>query len=400
MNDLTVLKNQQNPAFILRTGRAISFLLYSAVFLLGLGFHVAYIFILLLIFSVRPGYLLRPSFNKSFLVLFLLISVFLLPQYLVGYSQVTLDNPIASMLSVMFSIVMFGLLLQQLPPVIIRNSIVFFVVGVGVEALITVVYSFIDEPYFYGYGRLYNPFHDREENSPGAALKIACLSSVGIWFIFNNKSLYKKIALLAFVSFLTLLAAWLASRAYFVILFFALVLCVFINLRLKNIIIVVMLGGLGLISFYALFQNFDASIFSQLSRFDGGLESARFLLWKDGVVKLLTHPIGGFDVDQTIDPVQWFHNVFLDSARLAGWMPVLSLIAFVFYSFWLYLNKRNEYYLFAGFVFSIVFVIMQQDVVIEAMVRLLVLLYFCAILLGSIGSKCADTKLVARRRYE
>src|SRR5690606_25575294 len=161
--------------------------------------------------------------------------------------------------------------------------------------------------------------------------------------------------------------------------------------------IVVMLGGLGLISFYALFQNFDASIFSQLSRLDGSLESARFLLWKDGVIKLLTHPIGGFDVDQTIDPVQWFHNVFLDSARLAGWMPVLSLIAFVFYSFWLYLNKRNEYYLFAGFVFSIVFVIMQQDVVIEAMVRLLVLLYFCAILLGSIGSKCADTKLVARR---
>lgn len=377
-----MLARNKNSLFSLKKDSASNFLLYSAVFFLGLGFHVVYVLVLLLFFAVKPSYLLRPTFRKSFLITFTLISLFLLPQYTIGYHQIEVDSPIFSLLSVMFSIVVFGGLLQQLSPIIIRNCIVILIVGIGVEALITIIYSLLQDLSYYGYGRLFNPIIDKEVNSPAAALKIACLASLCIWYILQQTVFLKKLLLLLFVATLTLLATWLASRAYFVITFLSLVLALILNFKTKNIVRVILFGTVGFLLFLMLFQNIDVSIFSRLNRLDGSLESARFLLWKDGFAKLLTHPVGGFSVDQTIDPVRWFHNVFLDSGRLAGWLPVFSLLIFTLYSFYLFLSKRNEHSLFAGFIFAIVFLLMQQDVVVEAMVRFLVLIYFCSILLG------------------
>ena len=377
-----MLTRNKNSLFSLKKDSASNFLLYSAVFSLGLGFHVVYVPVLLLFFAVKPSYLLRPTFRKNFLITFTLISLFLLPQYIIGYHQITVDNPIASMLSVMFSVVVFGGLLQQLSSTTIRNCVVILIVGIGAEALITIVYSLLQDSVYYGYGRLYDPVNGRETNSPGAALKIACLVSLFIWYVFQNISIIKKLALLFFIATLTLLATWLASRAFFVITFLSLAFSLILNFKVRNIIRLAFFGAVGLLLFTFLFQNTDVSIFSRLNRLDGSLESARFLLWKDGFAKLLTHPAGGFSVDQTIDSVRWFHNIFLDSGRLAGWIPVISLISFAFYSFMLFLQKRNQFYLFAGYMFVIVFMLMQQDVVVEGMIRFLVLIYFCSILLG------------------
>src|SRR5690554_8186538 len=138
-----------------------------------------------------------------------------------------------------------------------------------------------------------------------------------------------------------------------------------LNLKFKNIGNFIFLSLLGLGCFYLLLQHFDISLFSRVNRLDGSLQSPRFLLWQDGFLKLLTHPLGGFSVDQTIDQVRWFHNIFLDAGRLAGWFPIVSLALFTFYSFVLFLQRKNKYSLFAGFMFAVVFALAQQDVVVE-----------------------------------
>lgn len=359
------------------------FLFYLSVFFLGMGFHAVYVFLLFLFIMMKPKYLMKPSFKVSFSILFVLISLFLIPQYLIGYNQITVDHPLISMFAVMFSVVVYGLILQQMSPGIIKNSIFILILGIGAEALIIIVYSYSSNPLFYGYGLLYNPILNREVNSPGVALKIACLSALLIWELFQDRALYRKVFILLVVSLLVIASLWLASRAYFVIIFVSLSLSFILNVKLKSLFSILLLGLVGVISFYLLFQYFEVGAFSRVNRLDGSLESARFLLWKDGLSKLLSHPLGGFSVDQTIDPVRWFHNIFLDAGRLAGWIPVISLISFSFYSFMLFLQKRNQFYLFAGYMFVIVFMLMQQDVIVETMIRFLVLIYFCAILLGT-----------------
>lgn len=394
MNKYILPLSNKHSFFAIKKDSISVFLLYFSVFFLGLGFHVIYVFTLFLFSATKPTYLLQPTFNKSFLINLIFISLFLLPQYTIGYHQIELDNPILSMLSVMFSIFFFGIILQQLKPNIIKNCIILLIIGIGIDALISIIYSFLTNPIVYGYGLLYNPIYKTEINSPGAALKTACLSSMLIWSMFQDFTMKRKFFFILGISALTFFALWLASRAYFVIIFIALVFSVLLNLKLKNIVRLILFGIIGLLLFTLLFQNIDISIFNRLNRLDANLESPRFLLWKDGLRKLFTHPFGGFSVDQTINKVRWFHNIFLDAGRLAGWLPVIALLLFSTYSFWLYLKKKNKFTFFAGFIFAIVFILMQQDVVVEAMVRFLVLIYFCAILLGK--SRKNPTKLYSR----
>lgn len=377
-------KSVNNSKFLVLSKKTIEhFLFYLSVFFLGMGFHAVYVFLLFLFIMMKPKYLMKPSFKVSFSILFVLISVFLIPQYLIGYNQITVDHPLISMFSVMFSVVVYGFILQQMSPGVIKNSIFILILGIGAEALITIVFSYSSNPLLYGYGLLYNPISNREVNSPGAALKIACLSALLIWELFQDRAFYRKVFILLVISLLVIASLWLASRAYFVIIFISLLMSVALNVKLRSLFSILFLGLLGVACFYSLLQYFEVSTFSRVNRLDGSLESPRFLLWKDGLSKLLSHPLGGFSVDQTIDPVRWFHNIFLDAGRLAGWIPVISLISFSFYSFMLFLQKRNQFYFFAGYMFVVVFMLMQQDVVVEAMIRFLVLIYFCAILLGT-----------------
>ena len=381
--NIRVHENESNVGlFTISKTTLTLLLLYSSVLFLGLGFHLIYVSLLLLVTMQKPELVLKAKFRTSFITILILMTLFLIPQYIVGYHKITLDNPIISMLSVMFSVILYGLLLQQMEPKIIKNCIILLIIGIGFEALIIALYSFISDPSYYGYGRLYNPVLNRETNSPGAALKISILASVCVWYVFQKTSLIRKIGLVITVCALTLLATWLASRAYFVILGVSILASVILNLKLKNILRLSVFSVLGLFVFIYIFNSMDYSLFSKLYRLDGSLESARFMLLEEGLKNMSTHPFGGFSVDESLDNVKWFHNIFLDSARLAGWLPVLSLILLSTYAFVLFLDKRNSYSLFAGFIFAMVFLLMQQDVVVEAMIRFMVLIYFCAIFLG------------------
>ncbi|EFH1078881.1 hypothetical protein BF124_004833, partial [Escherichia coli] len=106
-----------------------------------------------------------------------------------------------------------------------------------------------------------------------------------------------------------------------------------------------------------------------------GLKSARFELIQDGITKFLIHPLGGFTPNVSEYSGYWYHNIYLDSARVAG---VISLIPFilsnliVLISYLGYRNYRkrikNPYF----FISLITLIIMCQDVVLEGNMMLLI----------------------------
>lgn len=361
--------------------------LLAAVFSLGFGTHLLYVSLLIVYIIINPPIVIKASIDRDYLVLVILLSLFLIPQYTIGYNNTTLDNPILSMSSVMFGIVIFGLIGHTLSVDKMRGMVVFLVLGVGGEALTSILYSYYMDPILYGYGLLYNPIMDREINSPGAALKVSLLASMFMWFFFEKKRIFIKLFFLIGIIILSIFAAWLASRAYFVVVIIAFIIAFVLLINIKRALnaLVVLLIAIFITPFTL--DVLDISIFNQLNRLEGGLESARFLLWKDGFNKLLSHPFGGFSVDQEIDPVDWFHNIFIDAGRLAGWLPIFGLFLFLNYVFYLFLLNRNKHTFFAGFVFVVTFVLAQQDVVVEAMIRFIIILFFSAILLSINSTK-------------
>jgi len=116
-----------------------------------------------------------------------------------------------------------------------------------------------------------------------------------------------------------------------------------------------------------------------------GLHSLRFQHYLRGLEMFFLHPLGGFEVDTSIEDTKWYHNIFLDTARVAGWIPVLFFLAALLYTakYLTYKNKSLDISL-PFWVATTSFLIMQQDVVLEGGVRsLLVLFYSSYILIDS-----------------
>lgn len=362
---------------------AISRLTLYALFLfLGLGFHTVYVVFIAIFLLQNVQVLLKVRFKIGYLVLLALFLVFLLPQYSIGYNQITVSNPVLSMLSVCFSLLVVGYVFQLQTPETMRRLVVLMVLGIGLEAFISVAYSFYTAPLKYGYGLLYNPILGEETNSPGAANRLALLSSLLIFEFFRDDKLFKKIAILFVVVLVSVSAAWLASRAYFALMIIAFVLTMLLDFKVRVLAFFVFLMFFVVISLPIVFTYLDADAFGHIGRLSGGLESTRFSLYLDGLYKLLKYPIGGFEVNKNIENVAWFHNIFLDAARLAGWLPILGLVLFCCYSFLMFLGKKNSHYKFFGFIFFVVFILAQQDVVVEGMIRIVVVMFLCAISLS------------------
>ncbi|TOP72780.1 hypothetical protein CGH09_24135, partial [Vibrio parahaemolyticus] len=135
-----------------------------------------------------------------------------------------------------------------------------------------------------------------------------------------------------------------------------------------------------IISGFMLDYNCTSFDFSDNRLVSSGLESKRFLHWKDGLNKIIDHPFGGFKVDPNIEHVNYFHNIIIDSARIYGWFAIFLIVSifttqvYIIYKY----NRKNITRLV--FVFVFLTLIMMQDVVIEGNFLLLALSLFISFL--------------------
>ena len=373
------------------------YLLYLSFLFLGFNKVYLYLPLLALFYFLKLPIILNIRINKKFTILLFLMLLSVLPLMTVGLNNLTIENPII-VLSVLFiSIVLAGFALQYQNQHVKYIAIMLYILGVGVESLIIAGYSFLTDPILYGYGKVLNPFSGDEMNSPGTSNNLAILAILLLYLIFFLDNYLIKLFAIALVAITFAGAIFLGGRTFFVIVFIGIFLLAFSNLKIKNIakiLFYIMLATVVLILVITQIEELQLYLEFTLNRFDNGLESNRFGHYAHGLSQILYYPFGGFTVDKSFEDTSWFHNVFLDNARIAGWLPVLALILGMGFIGLTIFKYKDEYYRFGFVVFVITFLIMQQDVVIEGNIRTLVLMYFSGILLLSskriIGSGYRD----------
>lgn len=299
--------------------------IYLLFFLIGFNNFILYV-------PATAGYLL--FFNKHWQIkrdflLFTTLNVSaIIFIFLLGYVRMTPEEPLKLFIVFLFVLLISGFLIQNQSKEIQRKVLACYILGYGFKSLIIAGYSYIFNDGSYGYGNIYDPFSRKEINSPGISNNLSILASLLIFYIFNNKVFAVKTSS-AILLFLTLgMGIFLGGRTFFIIILFATFYSIIRPLTTNKIILILFLTALIYVvaNAYGDFINTDFI----LKRFEKGLESKRFLHYQHGLSEFFKHPLGGYSVDQSIENVRWFHNIFLDMGRLGGWIPVtlfsLSLI--------------------------------------------------------------------------
>ncbi|CAH6889196.1 conserved membrane hypothetical protein [Vibrio chagasii] len=247
------------------------------------------------------------------------------------------------------------------------------------NGLIIIYYSYflsLTTSSYFGYGRLFNPIHNVETISPKIALSV--LAPLIAYCLLTQPS---RASIMVILSLSIYAFVFVQSRISIVIsllILFSMFAHEFYNVKPSKKIIFVFCFFIisGLIINYS-YLSFD---FSENRLISSGLESRRFLHWKDGLNKMFDYPFGGFKVDPSIEHVNYFHNIVIDSARVYGWFAIL-LIVIIFTSQIYVIYKYNvKNILRFLFVFIFLTLIMMQDVVIEGNFLLLALSLFISFL--------------------
>lgn len=379
-----ILQNLINKSkfFLLDTN---SYFLYLVFF--SLGFNRAFIFTMLLSIYIISNLGKIKNYiilNKQFIILSSFYLVFLFSIFIIGYERLTLSSPIKTLITLLIPILIGGIILypQKLEKKVILLG--FYMLGLFAESSIIIIYSFLQNSELYGYGRLISPFSSGEFNSPGFSGILGIVFSFYYYFAIYGKNLSYRI-LSIFIVCLTLLEAlFLGGRSFFFLVIISMFFYFFLHLNLRNIIYFFFSLILFISLIYVFSENQYISKYLDfiINRFTSqglhsGLNSGRFLLFEHGLKVIFDYPLGGFSVDQSIEHITWYLNIFLDSARVAGWIPVLCLLSALIYSLVLFILKKKEKYDIFIFCVGInTFLVMQQEAILENISKVLVVMFF------------------------
>lgn len=363
-------------------------ILYPAFFALGLNRYEIYLAIFGLYVFFIAYRLTNERLTFSYLILSGLILITTIPLYTIGHDRINLESPYRSMLAMIFSTVIAGLSFQRQSKPIQYNLIISYIIGIGISSIIISGYSVYTNPLVYGYGVLYNPFTDKEINSPGVSNNLAIFSSLLIYLLFKKNHTLYKILIFSALIFSVLMAVSLGGRTYFLIFFLTLIVVsspIASKFKIKSLAIILFILILIFLIFTWIINNveqFEGYYLFMTQRFENGLESKRYEHYLDGINKLLHYPFGGFYTDQSIESTKYFHNVFIDNARLAGWLPTFTLILMISFIATSFTGLKDIHSNFGSFIFIVCLLIMQQDVIIEGNSQPLVLMYYSGILIS------------------
>lgn len=352
-------------------------LYYSIFFLAGLSVKLLLLPLLLIAF-------LFMSFNRvslgSHVHAFYMICVTFFIFMIYGYGGVnmTLPNPLVKLFDILFITLSLIILMINLKFEMQKKLILFFFLGMFIYAEILVFYTLNTSDRATGYGLLFDPILNREVNSAGWATVVAISGTyISVFFVEAQKKLLSVVFF--FLSFFS--GLFLASRTCLLLLIVCLLFIVFKFYR-KNIYAWFLLALVVLFGCYFVMNYYGNSIDFLLSRFNSeGLDSPRFELIEDGLSKLFSYPLGGYTVNTVSYKGDWYHNIVLDTGRVAGLIPVLVLmIVMVIATFYSLIKFSNELSIISYSLF-VNMLCMFQDVIMESYQ----LIFVGFILLGSVS---------------
>lgn len=280
----------------------------------------------------------------------------------------------------------FGLALYAASQFQIKEHVIFlsaYILGVGVDQSILVSYSYWIDFDRYGYGLLLDPYSGKEVNSPGASNLLAMC--FGYFFPLAMAKRYRKVTFvfcIILLGIICMLAFQLKARSFVVVLLMTLFITPFLFFRLwgglKRYALMCASSGSLLLGYFLGSPGGEQF----LARFSSLHSNTRIKLLLEGVPDLFKHPLGGFLPPKDIYDGIWFHNLFLDIGRIAGWVGVLGLFSSLFLLGYFVYRKRiwrqREFPLYIWTSF-ICFTLMMQDVVIEGSFQLLLAFFIASV---------------------
>ncbi len=321
----------------------------SCLCIVSIAFDIYYIAVPVFGVLLFISPLMRIRFDLS-QILLLLSTICFLTSFLYFSERLFLPNAIASLLKYITFIVILYIVFKNDNCQHANTIKIIFGVSLLARALIISLFSYLMQgggDIEFGYGRVYDPFIQQVVLSP----KIALLAVAGYLVILSCGDIANKYKLFsAFI--LCLIVLYLQSRAAF---FIFVLFIPFLGIGKKYF------AALAIVLLIALPFYYD----NLLPYIDGtrlvsaGIESKRYMHWSDGALKFIEYPMGGFSVNSSIENVNFFHNIILDSARINGIYSTFFLLTvfFLIVKISLY-NKKG--------VFAIgIIALMFQDVVIE-----------------------------------
>ena len=352
---------------------------------LALGFSKSWIYLPLMGFY---GVLKLPTFNlikiqKSFLILLILYVSFLVLTFTLGCQRLTIESPLRHLASILVVLVFGGLVFHYQKYEIKLNLLGFYLFGLFLDNFIITAYSFFNNPLLYGYGMLISPFSNEEINSPGVSSMLAISFSYFYFFaIYKKENIFIKMLSIIVIVISLGCAIFLGGRMFFIVAFITVIFYFITHVSVKNLVLF-FLVCISVGYMISMNEYLASKLDFTINRFiNEGLHSLRFQHYLHGLEMFFLHPLGGFEVDTAIEDTKWYHNIFLDTARVAGWIPVLFLLAALLYTakFFNYRIKHSDISL-PFWVATTAFLIMQQDVVLEGGARSLIVLFFSSYIL-------------------
>ncbi|ELD0453565.1 hypothetical protein QPJ18_000590 [Escherichia coli] len=353
----------------------IKFLLLSVAFFF-LGMHLVYFaafFFLItadrLLFSLTTArFRIKEYFGVLICILYLCVT------YIVGHDNMHIDRSYLPLILLVLTIVIFYILIPKNE----KESFFFiqaYILGMLFKSGITVIYSILVGGESYGYGMLLDPFSNTVVNSPA----YVALTSISFAYFYTNifseqTNLSKKLNVLFSILSL-LIATYLGGRSFFVIA----VLTIFLNMLAYkqsrsgiSILLIFVMGIITIISY--LFSELirDKVNFIFLRFTNSGLESPRFLLWRDALNKIPDFPFGDFSVNTSIEFTYWYHNLWFDTARLGGWIALFLLIIInIYFIFHYKLLKTNGILKQLTIIQLVTLLVMSQEVILEGVLEVI-----------------------------
>ncbi|MGF1708383.1 hypothetical protein [Enterovibrio baiacu] len=110
---------------------------------------------------------------------------------------------------------------------------------------------------------------------------------------------------------------------------------------------------------------------------DRGLDSSRFQLFEYGVKNMFDYPFGGMQVVSSEYDGEYFHNMFLDIVRVAGYIIMLIwLMILSYFTHNIFINtfKNNSKTFMLTFLMMIV--LFNQDLAFDGSYNMICLMFF------------------------
>lgn len=245
---------------------------------------------------------------------------------------------------------------------------------ISITYLTSVYFNFNEGTKLYGYGRVYHPIYGLVINTPGYSSLLSLCTLVAIFIYYESTEKRLSITALTLALFCHSQSYFYAGRAYYILLIIGLGGIFIVDQKLKNKNFYISIFSLLSIAFLQkILLNFSG--IGQESAIARGIGSLRFEHWVDGFFKIWKYPLGGFTVNLGIEKTFWFHNLWIDTARVAGWAPLACLLVLNLYIFLKTINYKKPIRPYLLILQIVCLAQMFQDVVIEGFPSALII-YF------------------------